>query len=568
MALLAGCAGNPPRSAHFASSPDSAPDHATTHEDIYYHLIVAELARMRNQREIAIEHYLQASKLSSDPEIAEHATRLAFYAKDYDSAYKAAQRWIELAPENDKALQSVAVVALVEGRSEAALKYLNRILQREEAGSQHGFQVVANLLGRARGEHDEQAMQIMGQIVAERPGNAHAHLAYGELALLFGRFDDADRAFKRALAIEPDLPDALISHARLLYERGNVDEALANLRMAVDDLEDNERVRLAYGRLLLETKRYQQAREQFTLLSQAAPEDSDYLYTLALLELDIEDTAAAETHLRRLLELGERVDEAHYYLGRIAESKQALDQAMKEYERVGRSEYQFDAQMRIGRLLAQSGQLEAGLGYLRSLRMQNPESSIAVRLYLTESSILGDDRRYQEAIDVLSEALQSVPGNTDLLYSRALLYEKVDRVDLLEQDLRAVLLREPENADALNALGYTLADRTARYEEAYDLITQAIKLKPDEAAIIDSMGWVLYRLGRVDEAVTYLKRALSLQYDNEIAGHLSEVLWVVGQHKAAKTLLESALEKSPDDKTLLQVKEQLDASQIDSINVP
>jgi tetratricopeptide (TPR) repeat protein len=566
LALLVACAGNSHRPAAPVAVSGPQPAEALTRADVYYHLILAEIAGQRNHLDISVDHLLQASRSVSEPLIAERATRVAYFAKDYDAAFTAAQRWVEVDSDSSEALQSAAALALHEGKTDEALQYLQRILQLEEDGLQHGFQVVASLLGQGRDKHDTQVLDVMAQIVAAHPDNAYAHLAFGDLAMLLGHLPVAEKALNKALSIEPDLPAAIVSHARTVYQQGRVDEALAHLRLAISDIGDkqsDEALRLAYGRMLLEVKRYEQAREQFTILSEAAPEDSDYLYTLSLLALDMEEAEQAETHLKRLIELGERVPEAYYYLGRIAESQKNFDAAIRQYERVGRSEYQFDAQIRVGQMLARSGQIDAGLAHLRSLRMRNPESSIAVRLYLAESAVLTDAKRYQDAIDLLSNALQAVPGNTDLLYSRSLLYEKTDRIDLLEQDLRAVLLREPENADALNALGYTLADRTTRYEEAYDLIVQALKLKPDEAAIIDSMGWVLYRLGRAEEAVTYLKRALNLQYDNEIAGHLSEVLWVVGQRTAAQKLLENALEKSPGDETLLQVKEQLDAGQIE-----
>ena len=561
LVLLAGCAGNAVRPSEQAAARE--PDAPLSRKDIYYHLILAEIAGQRNQLETAVDNLMLVSRNVADPGIAERATRVAYYAKDYKSAFAAAQRWVELDPDNGDALQSAAALALYDDDSEQALHYLREILRREEQdGPEHGFRMVAGLLGRNHESQDDKALSIMQQIVTEHPDNAYAYLALGDLAMSLERLPEAETALNKALELDPELQPALVSYARVIYQEGRVDEALADLRMAIKDIPDSEALRLAYARMLLKAKRYQQAKEQFSALSKAAPEDSDYLYTLALLALDMDETEQAETYLRRLLDLGERTSEAHYYLGRVAEFRKNYDAAIKQYEHVGRSEYQFDAQIRIGELLAKNGHVEAGLSHLRSLRLQNPESSVTVRLYLTESTVLTNARRYQDAIDVLSEALQAVPGNTDLLYARALLYERVDRVDLLEQDLRAVLLREPENADALNALGYTLADRTTRYEEAYDLISQALKLKPDEAAIVDSMGWILYRLGHSEQAVEYLKRALNLQYDNEIAGHLSEVLWVVGQHNAARTLLDNALKKAPDDETLLQVKQQLEAGAV------
>ena len=177
----------------------------------------------------------------------------------------------------------------------------------------------------------------------------------------------------------------------------------------------------------------------------------------------------------------------------------------------------------------------------------------AVRVYRSEAEILVRKDRLMDAMSVYDVALQEFPENNDLLYARAMLAEKLNMLDVLERDLRDVLSREPNNADALNALGYTLADRTDRYEEALEFIKRAYELKPDDHYIVDSMGWIMYRLGRHDEALKYLRRAMELNNDSEIAAHLGEVLWVMGDETAAREIWDTALETTPEDKRLLDV---------------
>jgi tetratricopeptide (TPR) repeat protein len=272
---------------------------------------------------------------------------------------------------------------------------------------------------------------------------------------------------------------------------------------------------------------------QYEALLLRMPDDPDLLYTLALLNLDMDELDKASGHFQRLLQTGNRASESHYYLGRIAEIRRQHDAAIGNYSKVGHSDYRLDAQIRIGHLLGELDRLDEARTHFRGLRTHSTHAPTRVRLYLEEAVLLDGKERSTEALELLSAGLEQFPGDTELLYMRGMAYEKTGRLDLLERDMLSILAREPGNADALNTLGYTLANRTDRYQEAYELIRQAIEIKPDNAAIIDSMGWVLYRMGRHQEAVKFLRRALALQFDTEIAAHLSEVLWDARPRPAA-----------------------------------
>jgi tetratricopeptide (TPR) repeat protein len=434
---------------------------------------------------------------------------------------------------------------------------LRRLLQLLKEDEQQGFLLVASLLGREGKSRSDMAMDIMGRLRDQYSDSAYAHFAYANLAAVFDKLQPAKEALAIALVRQPDYAPALILHARILRELGEVENAINELAAAVKRHPADTDLRMAYARMLLTAKRYPEARDQYELLLENTPDDADLIYTLALLNLDIDELDRAVVYFQKLLKMGEHLSESYYFLARTAEVRRQYKEAINHYFKVNQEEYRFDAQVRIAHLLAQLDRVDEGRRHLSSLREQNSNADTRVRLYLEESLLLDDHQQHQAAVNLLTAALQEYPDNTELLYTRGLSYEKLDRVDLLERDMRAVIGREPEHADALNALGYTLANRTERYQEALQLIERAMKLKPNNAAITDSMGWILYRMGRYQEALPHLRHALSLQFDAEIAAHLGEVLWITGDHKAAEAIFKQALEQEPNDKTLLNVMQQL-----------
>ena len=313
-------------------------------------------------------------------------------------------------------------------------------------------------------------------------------------------------------------------------------------------------VRMAFARMLVDAERYDEARAEFEHLVAEEPENDDARYALGLLLVQTNLLDEAARQFEALAYRESRRDAAHYYLGRIAESQERYADAIGSYRRVRRGEHRLNAQIRVAALLADSGEVEAARRHLHGIRSETTQE--AVRIYSAEAGLLARFARYDEAMEIYDTSLEEFPGNPDLLYARGMLAARMDRLDVLERDMRAIIAREPDNADALNALGYTLADRTDRLEEAYALIKRAIELKPDDHYIIDSLGWVLHRLGRHREALVQLRRAMSINPDPEIAAHLGEVLWVLGNKVEARGVWSTALESAPDDEHLLDVIER------------
>lgn len=525
-------------------------------EELMYRLLVGEIAGQRGHFDIAVENMLVAANQTDNPQVVERLVRICIYAKNIEKGRAAAQRWLELEPEHEEALQIAAGLALKAGDFNAALTYAQHIVALDKTAKGDSFLMIARLLSTE--ENESAVLKLMGLLVDEHQRNPYAVYAYGSLAMHFKQYESAKHLLKSALTLKPDLYEAIAAQARVMQLLGETEQAIVYLGEALQRYPDIEILPLAYGRLLVSAKHYEAAIKQYEQLLLASPYDDEILYTLALLTLDLKRLDSSEDYLNRLLQLGSRLQEADYYLGRIAEIRQHYKEAIGYYVRITHGEYHMDAQTRIAFMLGKLGEIEQARRHLQGLRGMSSEASMQLRYFLAEGEILRENRLYAEAMHVLTQGLIFIPENTELLYARALVAEKLDKLEMAEQDLREILLREPENADVLNALGYTLADRTNRHEEAYQLVSEAMRLKPNDAAITDSFGWVLYHLGRYAEAIRYLRKALLLQHDPEIAAHLGEVLWVNGDQDTARETWSKALKETPNHEVLLKIMQRFE----------
>ncbi|WP_200179336.1 tetratricopeptide repeat protein [Ectothiorhodospira mobilis] len=557
---LGGCAGLS-RDAGPAPAPplavvESAPPtpEETARTDLMYQLLVGEIAGHMGQLQASLEHYLRAARLSDDPSVAERATRIGLFAEDPGAALPAAERWVALDPESLDARQVLAGLLVNAGRSEEAVPHLLQVLERMESMEGNGLGLLVNVLSRA-GDADA-AVAAMEQVVRRREDDPRAHLALAHLALGQERLRVAARAAARALELDPHLQEARLLRARALQSAGDTKAALETLEEAVRQDPSDPDLRTQYGRALVQAGRFDQAREQFEAVLKARPGDADTLYTLGLIHIELQHLDRARAYLEQVAETGERSAEAHYYLGRIAEQQGDEEAAVAHYRRVGEGRRAAESLIRIARLRAEQGDVEEARQALQLLRRQAEDPRMQVQAYLGEADILQDAGRPGVAMTVLDAALEAHPEEPDLLYSRALLAERLDRIDRAVADLERILAQDPDNASALNALGYTLADRTDRYEEALEYIRRALEQRPEDPAILDSMGWVLYRLGRLQEAEDYLRRAYERLQDAEVAGHLAVVLWERDRRDEAREILRRALERDPDDEALRRLQQR------------
>ena len=521
-------------------------------EYLLYKLLLAEIAGHRGMLDTSIEYYLDLARHTRDHRIAERTARIAVYARDDAAALAAARLWVELDPRNPDPHQVLAIMKLRAGDLEQSAEHLQDIFAYSEGEADEKLWMIANLLGS---EKDKDAvLEVMEKLVASQDSSPGALYAFAHVA---ARLEDLERSrelLEDTLALAPDNDNAALSYISILQRLGREQEALSWLekKLAMNG-EDDFNLRMAYARLLMEVRQFGKALDQFELLVDREPENIDVLYALGLLYLQSNRLEEAETLFRKLSAQEHLTDTSNYYLGRIAEEKRLYDEAGAWYQGVYKGEHYFDAQVRLAMLLARKGQVDEARNHLQSIRSRSGQQALVI--VQAEGDLLIQAGRYEEAIAVYTEALED-GYNPDLLYARAMAAEKTGRLDLLEKDLRSILEREPDHAQALNALGYTLADATDRHAEAYDLIKKALELRPNDFYILDSMGWVLYRLGRLDEAIDYLRKALNIRQDPEIAAHLGEVLWVRGEREQAKEVWETALQQTPEDTRLLDVIER------------
>lgn len=555
-----GCATTQQGDAYFTTSNPknlaiNAPDESAPSKKLpIYELLLAELSIRRGDNDVAVENYLTVLDQVNDSEIAERAVKIAAHAKDIDSALQAVQTWQESEPDNFKPYQIAGTLLLRQGYIDDAYDQFEQSVILRGVESRLGFSSILSILSRER--NPQGILQISKKLADKYSSNAYAQFMYGSLAAKLNQSQSALDYLDKSLNIE-DIREAHGLKAKLLLKLGRRNEAVVSLKAAVKNNPDNNEMRMTYARLLIDVKQYNQARIEFSKLLKHSPNDADLLYTLGLLSLEADLLDDAEKHLTQLLQSRHRRGEAIYYLGRINESKKDLPKAIDWYQQVNSGDFKFDAQIRAVKLLARMGEIDKANKELTDLKITHQNESTLVRIYLTEAAIFRDAHKYQKAMEVYDQALDRIPSNNDLLYARAITSEKVGRLDILEQDLLAILKTEPDNSNALNALGFTLASAPDRVEEAYEYVKKALELSPDEAAIVDSMGWVEYKRGNLDIAETLLRKAYSMLNDSEIAAHLVELLWVNGKRNEAKTLITDVLKSEPDSEYIKEVMQRL-----------
>ncbi len=516
--------------------------------EILYDLLLGEIAGQQGQIGVAAATLGKVAQQTRDPRIAERATLASLYAKRYEEALQSARLWAELRPRDTEAREALITALLELDRVEEAREHFETLFTSEETrrNLDQAYLRVAAVLGRA--SNRTAAIDVMQSLVALNPTLPSAHFAMAHLMVRGGELDRALVSAEEALKHRPDWEEAALFKARILLSQKEPQKARAFYELFLNDSRDANVVRLNYARFLVDQKEWEKALEEFKRVAASLPDDADTVYAVGLLSLQNNRLEEAEKYLKRALALRPQNDQARLYLGQVAEQRKRYGEAVNWYLTVKEGEYYFEAQSRLGVALAKQGDLDRARQHLNGVKVQNDPQRVQVAL--AHEQILRDARKFNEALTVLNEAIKTVPGDKDLLYARALVAEKLDRLDITERDLREILKKDPKNVNALNALGYTLTDRTSRYDEAHELLQQAMVLKPDDAFIMDSMGWLQYRLGNGKEALKYLRRALEIRNDAEIAAHLGEVLWVTGDRHEAESVWNRALRETPDNESL------------------
>jgi tetratricopeptide (TPR) repeat protein len=525
--------------------------------DTLFLLLLGEIAGSRGDLDVSVEAYLQAARQTRDPRVARRATEIALVARDMESATSAARIWQETDPGSEDARRTLAGILATRGdqMNEVQIE-LARIL----ANSQDE-QLDRNLLGlnRALAPMPDKglAREIIERLVEPYLAEPAAHLALAHAAAADEDPVGALGAVERALELRPDWEPAVVLKSQLLVQMNAIDAALDLLRTHLTRFPDSRNVGIAHARTLVSARDFEAALAEFRRLLAASPDDRDLMYAVALVAAEVGEFDVATEHFGQALEAGHpEADAIRMNLGRIAENAERPGDALDWYYEVGTGGYHTDAQIRIAHILAGNGALSAARRHLQETAEQ-AEPDDARRLLLAEILLLREAEQFDEALARVEAALQQAPEDSELLYESAMLAERADRLELMEQRLRTLIELDPDHAHAYNALGYTLADRGLRLEEAEALIRRALELAPDDPFILDSLGWVRFRRDDPADALHHLEVAFSLRPDPEIAAHLGEVLWSLGRHDEASEIWDAALERHPANPVLGETVERL-----------
>jgi len=530
-------------------------------EAILFKLTLAEVALQRGQPHIAVPALLEVARETRDPRVARRATEVAWSARFLPAALDAATLWLQTDPDSARARQTVIALLVNQSRLDDALPHLQKWLASEPDKVGQNFLQLSSLVA----SHQDKAaiLRMLRTLAAGYPAVPEASLAVAQAAWNADDQPSALAAARKALELRPGWELAALFQARAL-QRDSVDQALAFLEGFIKAYPGARDARLNYARLLVAARRYPEARKQFEILVGEAPNNPEIALAVATLSLQAKDYAAAELQLRRALEINPKDPDAiRLYLGQVNEELKRDDQALKWYGSVSHGEQFVAAQARYAAVLARQGKLTEARSHLQNVAAADAQQRL--QLTLAEAGLLREAQAYQEAFDFLGAAVAKTPDMPDLLYDYAMAAEKVNRMDVLETNLRRVIAMRPTHAHAYNALGYSLADRNERLAEARTLIETAHRLAPEDSYILDSLGWVLFRQGQNQEALGYLRRAYEARPDAEIAAHLGEVLWVIGRQAEAQKVWVDALRGQPKNEVLQSTVKRLSPAVLQSM---
>ena len=551
--LLSACSQSPPKDVALtpeAASPEKREPNLPKQDlsgQVLYQFLLAEIAGQRGNVSFATQAYIDLAKNTRDPRVAQRATEIALFARNAPLALEAARLWVAIDPEAVQARQTVAALLVNNGTLNEARPYLQKLIEAEGNERSAGFMHLNGLLAK---QQDKKAVLGLIQELA-KPYNTlpEARFAVAQAAWNAGEFDLALSEIRAAAQLKPDWEIAALFQGQILQRKEN-NEAAEFYRSYLKQYSRAGDVRMAYARLLVGEKKYDEARAQFQQLLTDFPGNADVSMAVGLLSMQLKDMDAAETYIKQALAQGYKDQDAgNIYLGELNEERKRYDQAIKWYNAVSPGEKYLPAQMRIAGLLAKQGKLEDARKYLQQLPAQNNQQR--VQIIQAEALLLREAKAYQAAYDLLTRSLEKLPNHPDLLYEYAMAAEKINRFDVMEQSLRKLIQLKPDHAHAYNALGYTLADRNERLSEALPLVEKALKLAPDDPFIMDSLGWVYYRMGNLPKALETLQRAYAKRPDPDIAAHLGEILWAQGRREEAAKLWRSSLKENPANEALL-----------------
>jgi len=525
--------------------------------DVMYMLMAAELAGQRGQYAIALEGYMEAAKRVNDPRFAERAAKIAMYMKDGNKTDEAVSLWLKQDPKDPMARKIAALSALRTGNKQAAVDHLDALLKIDSAGFEKTVLELVNVL-----QKDGKMSFFYGVLDAVAVKNPDQAVVYFMQSLLAMEMKDnalAEKKVQRALSVQPGWDKALIFQAQIAVISGDLNKAKILLRNASVKYPENDKFKKLLAQVLIKAAEYEAAGEVYQGLVLSNPKDAESQISLALVHLQLDRDDKAEDIFKRLLDQPEWQNQASFYLGKIEEKRGHTQKALAWFDKVTDGPLVFESAITAVSLLVKDKEFAESDSRLSLLAGQFPKQRL--RIILMRTGLFSQQKQYEKAFKLLTDELAGQSDQRDLLYARALMAERINKLDVLEADLKKILAKYPDDAEALNALGYSLLANAGRYVEAEKYLLHALKLQPDEAVILDSFGWLQFKLGKLEQAKDYLERAYAKQQESEIAAHLAEVLWHLDRKEAARKIFNEAIKKAPEDEYLLEFQKRILSSE-------
>ncbi len=518
-----------------------------------FRAITGELSAQRGDLQQAAEIYFELATESRDEAAIERAVQFSSAIGDSRKLLELGLLWAQIAPDIPEPHLLLAFQLLEAGRPGQALAHMEQVL---ETGGEFEFNILATVA--AGGENSRRGELIAGlRSITERyPQNRSARLALVQLLAQDRQFEAALAAFEPLRESAPPTPDMARLRAQLHQSLNDGESALEALREGVEQFPAASDLRLAYARMLIQRREMEAAREQFAILLEQSPRDWDTWLSAGLLDLETANYPSAIEVFEHLLAVGHNPDDSHFYLGYANQQLENTEAAIEHFRQVRQGVENFlPAQQQATRLAIQSGQFEDAHDWLAQLSGRS--SRLEIQFLAMESAILLQEGHPDRARQLLDNSLNRFPNHAELLFARVFVYDAVGDMAGTEADLQTIIRLQPDNARALNHLGYMLADRTERHEEALELIERAIAIEPEDPAIIDSLGWAQYKVGFLNQALENLRRAYAAFPNHEVAAHLGEVLWMLDRREEAERVWNEALAENPASEYVLPTMERL-----------
>lgn len=527
------------------------PEITTANAEFVYKYLLGEIAGQRGDTSLASQLFLDLAKKTRDARLAERAARSAAYARQQSLTLQAVTLWSELDPDSIEAQQASSQMLIASGNLNAAKPHIKALLAKEDMRV-NGFIHLHDLL---KAHKDKQmVLEIIQDLAEPYPHLAEAHLAIAQAAWFAEKLDTAKSAISTASQLRPGWGRSALMEAVIL-QKESPKKALLFYETFLNQHPNANEVRMGYAKLLVNQKQFSTAKTQFIKLTSDAKTQPEISVVVGLLSLESDDPLLADQYFKKALKDGFKdPDQLHLYLGRSAEQAKKDTKAVKWYDKISTGKHYLEGRLSAASVIVRTKNAGAAIDMLENISELTTEQEVII--IQAQAGILSQEKRHQEAFELIEKAINNKPNTPELIYDYAMIAERMGKLDLMETELRKVIKIKPGYAPAYNALGYSFADRNINLKEAKTLIETALKLSPDDHYMLDSLGWVEYRLGNLAEAVAHLRQAYDIQADPEIAAHLGEVLWKQGLQEEAKHIWSNALDAFPGNEVLVSTTEK------------